>query len=60
MNLKQTLNRFRAWRLNRWADQLLEEAFQLRRNAKYGEAQEFRSEARRVLDLARRIDGARS
>jgi len=60
MNLKQTMNRFRAWRLNRWADQLLEEALWHRNNAKHKEAQEFRSEAMRVLDLARRIDGARS
>ncbi len=60
MNLKQTLNRFRAWRLNRWADQLLEEALMYKSIEHHYEARVFMDEACRVRDLARRIDGARS
>ncbi len=52
----QTWNRLRVWRLNRWADQLLQDSETYKRE----EATPLRRKATDVRALARRIQAARS
>jgi hypothetical protein len=54
------LNRFRAWRLNRWADQLLKDAAWHEREARFhrSAASQFSLKSSDVRALARRIEAA--
>ena len=63
MNTTRVLfNRLRAWRLNRWADNMLKEARYHEREAHHhrSAASRYAEKASSVRALARRIEAARS
>ena len=61
-SIRNTFNRFRTWRLHRWADHMLKEARYHEREAHHhrSAASHYAEKASSVRALARRIEAARS